>query len=227
MAPPTRIGAKMAGWSGTWRCRLSVERASWVAGVAVGDGERGSLMTERRDDRTQSEASGSCGFRGFDEARRIMWCYEARARVHERFGHTSFLADRTIAAVHVENTSRVDRVSLAAFDREGTFVSGDALDVDEPSQRLDITPEFDHDFTSMEIPEGSELEQAIAREDGWVVDLQVLREHDPLADRRATQRAVFLAHLGDMLNSGQARGFLLGQVSDTEDSDEPPESDTG
>ncbi|MEU6263703.1 hypothetical protein [Saccharopolyspora shandongensis] len=158
-------------------------------------------------------------FRGFDEARTIMWCHEARARVQERLGHTSFLADEAVVAVHVENTSRADRIFLTAYDRDGRLVSADTLYIDEPNQRLDITPEFDHDFTRMRFPAESELEQAIAREDGWVINMEVLRDHDLLADRRATQRAVLLAHLGDMMASGQARGFLLGQAGD---SDEPP-----
>lgn len=188
--------------------------------------ERDPPATEPAEDLPRPGASGSDGFRGFDEARTIMWCYEARARVHERFGHTSFLADETIAAVHVENTSRADRVFLTAFDPDGMVVSSDILYVDEPNQRLDVTPEFDHDFTGMEVAEGSELERAIAGENGWVVNMRVLREHDPLVDRRATQRAVFLAHLGDMMKSGQARGFLLGQSSDTEEPEEPTGSGT-
>lgn len=158
-------------------------------------------------------------FRGFDEARTIMWCYEARARTHARLSETNFLADDAVAAVHVENTSRADRAFLTAFDRSGRLLRGDTLYIDDPSQRLDVTAEFDHDFTRMAVAAGSELEEAVAREDGWVVNLDALRDYDPLEDRRTTQRAVLLAHLGDMMANGQAKGFLLGKHEATEDSD--------
>lgn len=161
--------------------------------------------------------SSSEEFRGFDEARTILWCHEARARTHVRLGQTDFLADAAVAAVHVENTSRADRVFLSAFDGAGRLLRGDTLYVDEPTQHLDITPEFDHDFNGLAVPEGSELEEAVAGENGWVVDMTALREYDPLQDRRTTQRAVFLAHLGDMMATGQAKGFLLGKPDASED----------
>ncbi|GAB3245289.1 hypothetical protein [Arthrobacter pigmenti] len=153
-------------------------------------------------------------FRGFEEARTLMWCHEARTLAHQRLESTAFLDDMAVAAVNVENTSRADRVVLTTFDQAGRQLGGETLYVDEPGQHLDVTPEFDHDFTSMQVPQGSELEQAIACEDGWVIDMEALRLYDPLADRRATQRAVLLAHLADMMASGQARGFLLGQLGD-------------
>jgi hypothetical protein len=124
----------------------------------------------------------------------------------------------------VNNISRADRAFLTAFDRAGHVTGGDTVYFDEPNQRLDVTPEFDHDFTSMPVPVGSELQRAVVREDGWVINMEVLRDHDLLADRRATQRAVFLAHLSDMMASGQARGFLLEQMSDADEPDEPPGS---
>jgi hypothetical protein len=162
-------------------------------------------------------------FRGFDEARSIMWCYEARSRTYARLSQTDFLANDAVAAVHVENTSRADRVFLAAFDRSGGLLFGDTLYIDDPTQRLDVTPEFDHDFTGMTVAAGSELEEAVERENGWVVNLDALRDYDPLEDRRTTQRAVLLAHLGDMMASGQARGFLFDKHHAAED---PGEADT-
>ncbi|WP_412075447.1 hypothetical protein ACLF6K_05875 [Streptomyces xanthophaeus] len=157
------------------------------------------------------EASSSDEFKGFDEARRIMWCHEARTRVYERFAQTNFIGDANVAAVHVDNTTRADRVFLVAFDKAGQQVGVDTLYIDEPNQHLDITPEFDHDFTGMDVAPDSQLDQAISRENGWVVNLKVLREYEPLADRRATQRAVFLAHLQDMMKNGEVRGFLFGR----------------
>ncbi|KAB7839488.1 hypothetical protein [Streptomyces mobaraensis] len=157
------------------------------------------------------EASGSDEFKGFDEARRIMWCHEARTRVYERFKQTSFIGDANVAAVHVDNTTRADRVFLVAFDKAGQQVGVDTLYIDEPNQHLDIAPEFDHDFTGMDVAPDSQLGQAISRENGWVVNLKVLRDYEPLADRRSTQRAVFLAHLQDMMKNGEVRGFLFGR----------------
>lgn len=155
-------------------------------------------------------------FRGFHEAERLMSHYRQRARVQARLDQTDFLADGAVAAVHVDNTSRADRAFLTAFDRSGRLLRGDTAYIDDPSQRLDVTPEFDHDFAGMAVPEGSELAEAVGREDGWVVSMDAVREYDPLGDRRTTQRAVFLAHLGDMMNDGRARGFVLGKFGDSE-----------
>ncbi|MFI1408773.1 hypothetical protein ACH4Y0_02360 [Streptomyces sp. NPDC020707] len=164
------------------------------------------------------EASNSDEFKGFNEARRIMWCYDARVRVYERFKQTSFIGDTNVAAVHVDNTSRADRVFLVAFGKAGQRVSVDTLYIDELNEHLDIAAEFDHDLTGMDIVPNSELDRAISRENGWVVNLKVLREYDPLADRRATQRAVFLAHLQDMMKNGHVRGFLFGR-GESDDTD--------
>ncbi|MGW3973898.1 hypothetical protein ACWEFD_32000 [Streptomyces ardesiacus] len=157
------------------------------------------------------EASNSDEFKGFNEARRIMWCHDARARVYERFEQTSFIGDTNVAAVHVDNTTRADRVFLVAFDKDGQQVGIDTLYIDEPNQHLDIAPEFDHDFTGMDVIPDSPIEQAISRENGWVVNMTALREYDLLADRRATQREVFLEHLKDMMKKGDVRGFLFGR----------------
>jgi len=162
------------------------------------------MSTEAHDDE----------FRGYFEALRLLSRHEGRSRTHARLSQTDFLADGSVLAVHVENTSRADRVFLTAFDCEGRLLRGDTLYVDYANQRLDVTAEFDHDYTGMVVPEGSELKEALARENGWVIDMHALREYDPVEDRRTTQRAVLLAHLGDMMASGEARGFLLGQSGD-------------
>ncbi|CCQ46020.1 hypothetical protein ARTSIC4J27_1980 [Pseudarthrobacter siccitolerans] len=157
-------------------------------------------------------------FRGFHEAERLMNNHRSRARVRERLSCTGFFSDDEVAAVHVENIPRADRALLSAFDRAGRQLRGYTLYVDDPSLRLDVVPEFDHDYTAMAVVEGSDLEEAVSREDGWVVDMNALREYDIVEDRRTTQRAVFLAHLGDMMNDGRARGFVLGRVGDSESS---------
>jgi hypothetical protein len=162
------------------------------------------MSTETHDDE----------FRGYFEALRLLSRHEGRARTKARLSQTDFLADGSVVAVHVENTSRADRVFLTGFDREGRLLRGGTLYVDYANQRLDVTAEFDHDYTGMMVPEGSELKEALARENGWIIDMHALREYDPLEDRRTTQRAVLLAHLGDMMASGEARGFLLDQSGD-------------
>ncbi|MFK0179666.1 hypothetical protein ACIQVR_27270 [Streptomyces xanthochromogenes] len=165
-----------------------------------------------------TDASNSDEFKGFNEARRLMWCHAARTRVHEQLGKTTFIADTNVAAVHVDTTTRADRVFLVAFDKAGQQVGVDTLYIDEPNQHLDIASEFDHDFTCMDVIPDSPLEQAISRENGWVVNMTALREYDSLADRRATQRAVFLAHLQDMMRKGDVRGFLFGR-GESDDTD--------
>lgn len=157
-------------------------------------------------------------FEGFDEARRLLWCHETRTRVLTQLEQTSFLEADSLVSVHVDNTTRADRVFLTAFNADGRQVGCDTLYIDTPDQRMDIAPEFDHDFTQMTVATNSELEDLIAKETGWVIDLTELRAYDVVADRHATQRKMFLAHLGDMMNSGQAKGFLFGQ-SETGNSD--------
>lgn len=157
-------------------------------------------------------------FRGFHEAERLTNNHRLRARVRERLSCTGFLSDDEVAAVHVENIPRADRALLSAFDRAGRQLRGYTLYVDDSSLRLDVVPEFDHDYTAMAVAEGSDLEEAVSREDGWVVDMNALREYDIVEDRRTTQRAVFLAHLGDMMNNGRARGFVLDRFDDSESS---------
>lgn len=149
-------------------------------------------------------------FQGFNEARHLLWCHEARTRVRERLELTTFVLDDGVTAVYVDNFTWADRDLLTAFDVTGKQVGSDTLYVDEPEQRLDLAAEFDHDFTGLTVPPASQLAQVVAREDGWVIDMPALRDYDPVADRRATQRAMFMAHLKDMMKTGQARGFLIG-----------------
>lgn len=157
-------------------------------------------------------------FRGLHEAERLMNNHRSRARVRERLSCTGFLSDDEVAAVHVENIPRDDHTLLSAFDGAGRQLRGYTLYAEDASQRLDVVPEFDHDYTAMAVAEGSDLEEAVSREDGWVVDMNALREYDIVEDRWTTQRAVFLAHLGDMMNDGRARGFVLGRFGDSESS---------
>lgn len=158
----------------------------------------------------QHEAFSAGEFEGFDKARCLMWCHETRARVFKRLELTSFIVDTSVEAVHVDNTTRGDRVFLTAFDDEGRRVSADTLPVVEPCDHLAVAAEFDHDYTEMPVTPGSELEEVVACEDGWVVNMEAVRDYDVVADRRATQKAVVLAHLPDLMQSGEARGFVLG-----------------
>lgn len=149
-------------------------------------------------------------FIGFDNARRLMWCHEVRSRTFMRMTETSFISDRRVKAVHVDNTRRTDRVFLTAFDDDGNQIGSDTLYIDDPTQKVDVTPEFDHDFTNMAVREHSMLEKAVRRADGWVINMSALRDYELTLDRRATQREVFLAHLPDLMASGLMRGFTLG-----------------
>ncbi|MFK0244552.1 hypothetical protein ACIQUM_07625 [Amycolatopsis azurea] len=128
---------------------------------------------------------------------------------------TSFITDGAVAAVHVAGTVRSDRVVLVAFDHEGALIGRDTIAISQPSHGLDVAIEFDHDFTGMTVAGASDLEKAIAQADGWVIDMRALRGYRPFDDRRETQRSVFLAHLGDMVSSGQARGLLSAQDGGT------------
>lgn len=159
-------------------------------------------------------------FAGFAEAKRLLSSYHGRARTLERLAITDFFDDEAVVAVHVDNIARADRVFLTAFDAEGYRVGSDILYTDEPGQHLDLTPEFDHLVTGLDVRAGSELAALADTEDGWVIDMEVLRGYHPVADRRDTQKAMVLAHLADMLDAGEARGFVLG-------SPEPPDEDRG
>lgn len=163
------------------------------------------------------EAGDSSGFLGFEKARRIMWCYEARARVHRRFLETSFLTEDSVAAVHVDNTTRADRVFLTAYDADGALLSGDILYVDDPRQPMDVVPEFDHDYTNLKVAQDSDLGAAVDREFGWVVNMRALRSYDNEIDRQLTQRAVVLSHLPDMLHRGDATGFIVGALGEADE----------
>lgn len=142
------------------------------------------------------------GLSGFEKARRIMWCHELRARVHERLAQTSFIDDPEIVAVHVLNSSDADRVILTAFDRSGRRVGQQSLFFHQRGQYLDIAPEFDHDFTGMSVPAASELSAIVGSITGWVINMAPLRAYDVAEDRAATQRELLLAHLPDLVFAG-------------------------
>ncbi len=146
---------------------------------------------------------------GFDRARAIIRGHELRACARERLDATDFVADPQVCAVHVDNVSRSDRAYLTAFDAYGEACGHETLYVDDFNQRIDLTPEFDHDWTAMTVLSGSELARIVASEVGWVIDMGALRAFDLERDRAATERAAFLALLGNMMGSGQARGFLV------------------
>lgn len=155
-------------------------------------------------------------FRGFDKARTILWCHEARHRVHAGLSQTDYLSDEAVCSVHVDNTTRGDRCFLTAFDVGGRKIGGLTLYVDVPEQRLDIVPEFDHDFTNMPVPDDSDLASIVEGESGWVIDVDALRRYDPLQDRRDTQRGVLIAHLADMTADGRIRGSFRPGSDDVE-----------
>ncbi|WP_245630563.1 hypothetical protein [Granulicoccus phenolivorans] len=160
-------------------------------------------------------APASTGPTGFELARLQLRSFEAREHVRHHLGRTAFAGDARIAAVHVENTARVDRVHLTAFDDAGRAVGHATVYLDVLTERLDLTVEFSHDTTGMTVPPHSDLAHAVARADGWVVDMAALRASRREVDVARTRRAALLALIGDLLGSGEARGFLLGPLDPT------------
>lgn len=161
-------------------------------------------------------------FVGFNKARSIMWCYEVRSRTFLRLSETDFVADTTVSSVHVNNTARTDRIFLSAFDKHGRRVGSETLFVDDPAQQVDITPEFDHDFTSMAVQSDSQLAEAVDRGNGWVINMDALRAYDLDADRSATQLQIFMTHLPDLMAAGHVRTFAIGSTSPAGAGDENP-----
>lgn len=152
---------------------------------------------------------GHDDFAGFDHAEQLLFCHAARARTRCRLEQTPFLADGRVIAVHLDNTSRADRIYVSAFDAAGALIDGDVLYIDHPGDELPVTPEFDHDFTGLEVPVGSDLEHLAQRDTGWIANLDTVREYDFADDRKGCQRQVFLAHLGDLLARNEAQGFIM------------------
>jgi hypothetical protein len=168
-------------------------------------------------------------FRGFDQARHGLWCYESRARVYNRLFVTSFLADPKILAVHVDNWRRADRVFLTAFDHNGgqcgadTLYNGDDLRSDCSLDRVVDFEVVDPDL-GLDLDERSDLAACLGK-DGWTIDMRKLRSYNHDADRRSTQKAAVLAHLQDMLADGDARALLFGEDSISGTTEAGPETD--
>lgn len=168
-------------------------------------------------------------FRGFDQARHVLWCYESRARVYNRLFMTSFLADPKVLAVHVDDWRRADRVFLTAFDHEGgqfradTLYNGDDLRSD---CSLDRVADFELAGRDLgpDVDERSDLVSCLGG-DGWIIDMRKLRSYNHDADRRRTQKAAVLAHLQDMLADGDARALLFGENSICGTTGAGPETD--
>ena len=161
-------------------------------------------------------------FTGFDQARHTLWCYEARAHVYLALSHGTFFADGNVAFIHVDNTTRLDRCILTTFDAAGntlgadTFYNDDARGLEAVSDFVFNTPTHSGDLIAH-----SGLTQL--SDDGWVIDMSALRSYDIIADRRATQRAMVLTLLQDMVVDGDARALLFG--SELKGSDATPRLD--
>lgn len=158
-------------------------------------------------------------FAGFNEARHIMRCHEIRSRAFLRLNETSFVHDTNVMAVHVNNTTRTDRVLLTAFGTSGRRIATDTLYVDDPTQRLEVASKFDHTCTQMRVPLMSDLSESIDRANGWVLDMAEMRRYCIHGDRQATQRAALMAHLPDLMSDGQVRSFDIGGSLHDRDSD--------
>jgi len=168
-------------------------------------------------------------FRGFDQARHVLWCYEARARVYNRLFMTSFLADPKVFAVHVDDWRRTDRVFLTAFDHQGGQFGADTLyHGDDPRSNCSLERVTDFELADRDLgPDLDERSDLAARlgKDGWIIDMRKLRAYHHDADRRSTQKAAVLAHLQDMLADGDARALLFGADSLSGSTEADPGSD--
>lgn len=159
---------------------------------------------------------------GFDQAQRSLHCHESRVAAHRLLTQTAFLDVESIAFVHVETTDHPGRVRLTAFDAEGAWVCGDTVrhDGDQP---MAIVPELSHYYTGLEVPRDSELDQH--QDQGWIVNMSIMRDYDEADDRRRTQRAMVLAHLKDMMCQDDARFFLFGPDMLTPETGATPQDD--
>lgn len=148
---------------------------------------------------------------GFHHAKMLMTGHNARVRTHHAFeAHTSALNDFTMMAAYVHLERRFDRAEITFFDHTGAIASADTMYFDDFTERLEITPDFDHVYTNMEIPENSDLAQLSVSYPNWLVDLNKLRQYKPAHDLRRTRRRMFLSLAKDLVLSGEitASGFL-------------------
>lgn len=158
----------------------------------------------------------SDNFTGFDQTRHALHSHEARVHVYLTMANSIYFIDERVAFVHVDNTSRLDRMLLTAFDDAGSQLGSDVIYNDD-GRGLDEVPEFSPRLTGLMVSTDSALGRLT--EDGWVIDMEALCSYDILADRKSTQRTMALALLSDMIVDGEARCLLFG--SDLSGSDAP------
>lgn len=157
----------------------------------------------------------SNAFTGFDQARHVLWCYETRAHVYRTLEINPLMADGNVAFLHVDN-ARCDRSVITAFDARGDHRGADTIYNDE-ARGLEPMSDFVLNPTTSQITPAADSELSQRDEDGWIIDMALLRDYDITADRRATQRTMTLALLQDMIVDGDARALLFG--SDLKGSD--------
>lgn len=155
-----------------------------------------------------SQASGFDSLTGFEEARYALQRHDSRQHVLYKLNESGLLADPQVHRVHVDHTSRLDRAQLTGFDREGRRVASVVAYNDENKILADC-PDFQDTYGIQQANAGSDL--AAASVDGWLIDITALAAYDPEADTRKTQRAMVLAHLRDMVGSGEASCLIFGE----------------
>lgn len=144
---------------------------------------------------------------GFDRARTLVARYDARVLVYEVLSDTSFLDDSRIAFVHVDNTTRADRMTLTGCDALGSRVATD-VHYDDFGRGMQVVPEFSLYCSGAQLVPTSDLDTLSP--DGWIVDLSLVRGYDQSADRSTIQRASMMEHLKDMVADGSVRSLGLG-----------------
>lgn len=149
-------------------------------------------------------------FEGYDSARRLMFDHEDCTRTITLMQSTDLFDDLGVASVHVGAGTRADRIQLTGFDVIGRIIDHAVLYIDDPSQQLGICPRFDHAFTRMHVVEGSALAARILADEGWIIDMEALRDYDVVMERRTTERAMFIALAKDMVRGGQLKTLFMG-----------------
>lgn len=140
---------------------------------------------------------------GFDESLALLEAYQARSRVHAVLHDADLLRDQEMAVLHVDDTARSDRMELTVYSVEGHELKAFTL-YDDDGRGIPRAYAFAIDPRDLDghlvLEAGAALHDV--PEDGWLVDLASVRDHNLVDDRRATQREMTLANLRDLVACG-------------------------
>lgn len=152
-------------------------------------------------------------YRGLNETRRLLDSYDKRVSLYAQLKAVGLFHDLFVRSVHVDNSQRADRCELTAYNFKGSVIRACTVFRDEPAEELVLVPEFSSMFTNMTVQPDSELAEMVDK-DGWIIDMMALRTYDPVTDRQATQREIFLSIFPDVMQLGMVRGFMSQRPED-------------